>query len=156
MLSTLYHTKKYTSPRDISVCLHAAVSLEEAETGLRQKQWKGKARCHGHNPKRSRSAQKGVIYSISYYSWSNTHTTCQVINPLPFSSQLLFAGTQLICWAAHNGPEGGASETGWPSPGNVFSQVIFLVRSGRSTASIRQEKGMSKRLLTPSDNSTHF
>lgn len=43
MLSTWYHTKKYTSRGDISVCLHTAMSLEAAETGLLQKQPKGKA-----------------------------------------------------------------------------------------------------------------
>jgi len=45
--------------------------------------------------------------------------------------------------------------TGQPSPGNVLSQVVFLVRSGRPTASKRKGKGMSTGLLVLSDNSTH-
>jgi len=95
MLNTFYHTNKYTSAGDVSVCLHTAVSPEAAETRLLQKQWKGKACCSRQNPEQSRPAQQSAIYSISYYSRAKTHVTCALTTPL------LLAGTQLICWASH-------------------------------------------------------
>lgn len=137
---------KNTPPLDMSVsdCIQPRPQGQESQ-GLLQEQGKRKARCRRQNPKLwSRSTRKRVIYPTQCYSRSYSNMACLGTTPLPFSSEHLLAGKQLICQAADTqgkyGPEEGANETGWASLGNFFSQVVFLGRSGRSIASERQGK----------------